>query len=127
MSAGNGSYQKTDNNGAYEAIGNGNGHGHSGSSNKWMKGAGVLAILLGAFFYLTHPPAGAATDAAVKKAALPTSGKTGKLKLFDSNRKWAMLSVLLALCPKVSSNIHTNEFDGFSCFRLFSSNLSPFT
>ena len=93
MSSNGGSYQNTrpsggDGNGQYELIG---GNKSDGGSKKWITGAVVLAALVGAGYFFTHKPAGAATEAAVKKAALPTSGKTGKLKLFDDNRKYPSL------------------------------------
>ena len=84
---GNGSsYQKDGNGASYEPIGNGSGSSSSGGSKKWLIGA-VLVVVLGAIgFKVTNKTPGAATDAAVAKADLPKS-KTGKLKLFDSNRK----------------------------------------
>lgn len=86
--SGNGSYQNNgpDGKGHYQSI-DGN-KSHDSGSKKWITGAVVLAVLVGAGYFLTHKPAGAATEAAVKKAALPTSGKTGKLKLFDDDRKY---------------------------------------
>lgn len=72
----------------YESIPtNASGSGSGSSTKKWIVGA-VVAVILAAVgkstFYKTP---GAATDAAVAKANLPTS-KTGKLKLFDEHRKF---------------------------------------
>ena len=101
--SGNGSYQNNgpDGKGHYQSI-DGN-KSHDSGSKKWITGAVVLAVLVGAGYFLTHKPAGAATEAAVKKAALPTSGKTGKLKLFDGNRKFITFGLMSSLTiPKTS-------------------------
>lgn len=90
MSAQNSSYQK-ENTGGYQPI-----HGSAGptGTKKWLYGV-IVIVVVGAvgFFSLSKP--GAATDAAVAKAALPTS-KSGKLKLFDENSKFFATSVKVA-------------------------------
>jgi hypothetical protein len=76
------SYQKEGSgNGSYEPI-NGNAS-PSGGKKKWLIAAVLVAVGAVGLFSTRKTP-GAATDAAMIKAALPTS-KTGKLKLFDSN------------------------------------------
>lgn len=72
-----------DGKGEYTTI---DGSAPSGGSKKWIFGVVVLALLGFIGFEVTKRP-GAATDAAVAKAALPTS-KTGKLKLFDENSEY---------------------------------------
>eukprot|EP00339_Tiarina_fusa_P025335 CAMPEP_0117045698 /NCGR_PEP_ID=MMETSP0472-20121206/31617_1 /TAXON_ID=693140 ORGANISM="Tiarina fusus, Strain LIS" /NCGR_SAMPLE_ID=MMETSP0472 /ASSEMBLY_ACC=CAM_ASM_000603 /LENGTH=1223 /DNA_ID=CAMNT_0004757805 /DNA_START=135 /DNA_END=3806 /DNA_ORIENTATION=+ len=86
-SNGNGaSYQKEGNgNGSYEPIGNSS---PSGGSKKWLIAAVLVAVGVAGLFF-THKTPGAATDAAVAKAALPTS-KSGKLKLFDSTGRFLL-------------------------------------
>jgi hypothetical protein len=86
MSGNGSSYQKDGNGGGYENIPNGNGSTR-GSNKKWLLGAALLAVLGAVGLKITHKPPGAATDAAVAKADLPTS-KSGKLKLFDSDREY---------------------------------------
>jgi hypothetical protein len=76
------SYQKNDNGGAYQPIEGGN----KGGSKKWIYGA-MIVVIAGIVGYIAvgNKP-GAATDAAVAKAALPKS-KDGTLKLFDEHSK----------------------------------------
>lgn len=85
------SYQKNGSNGAsYQPI-EGDATAKGGASKKWVVGTAIVVIAgIVGYMALGSKP-GAATDAAVAKADLPKS-KTGKLKLFDENSKWANLS-----------------------------------
>jgi len=85
MSAQNSSYQKEGTTGGYQPI-----HGSAGptGTKKWLYGVIVL-VVVGAVGFLSLSKPGAATDAAVAKAALPTS-KTGKLKLFDETKRFLL-------------------------------------
>jgi len=76
------SYQQGSNGGAYQPI---EGGPKGGISKKLICGAAVVVILGIAGFFLTSKP-GAATDAAMAKANVPTA-KDGKIKLFDDQSK----------------------------------------
>ena len=79
------SYQKDEGtNGTYGT--NGHVEPTRGGNKKFFVGAVLFVVLAAVGLMTTHKPAGAATDAAVAKAALPKS-KKGTLKLFDSNSK----------------------------------------
>jgi hypothetical protein len=75
------SYQKNDNGGAYQPIASGN-----KGSKKWVYGAVIVVIAAVVGYFAVANKPGALVDAAISKAALPTT-KDGKLKLFDEHSK----------------------------------------
>mmetsp|Transcript_22935 Transcript_22935/g.64986 ORF Transcript_22935/g.64986 Transcript_22935/m.64986 type:complete len:1287 (+) Transcript_22935:154-4014(+) len=91
-------YQQGGNDAEYASI-DGSTQYNSGGKKKLLIAGGTVVLLVAAFFgvlsfgqggELTDAAKAAAQDAAVADADLPTSSKTGKLKLFDDNNRFLM-------------------------------------